>query len=111
MTILNVLHAHDGVFKAEGKAGCSNWCRKQFLNERALLEARRIRDQLRLVGQRMGLECQSSSGAHDTELVLKSLIQGFLQNSALLQADGSYKQTIGQTAGWNQRHDCILLIE
>lgn len=108
MTLLNVFSAWDdlngshrnfngmnglqaaGISKSEQK----KWCRKQFINERALVEATRIREQIRRACLGIGMDINQSceGGMNDHEPILKSLFRGLVHNAALKQADGSYKQ-------------------
>jgi HrpA-like RNA helicase len=101
MTILNVLRSYEEIARVESRAWRKEWCRKQFFNERTLLEATRIRDQLRLTCDRMGLDWRLSCKS-DEEPVLRSLVLGFVQNSALLQPDGSYRQLMGRSVSSDQ---------
>lgn len=95
LTILNVVRAYEEIDQSESKSGRKDWCRRHFLNERALLEANDIREQLRQTCQRLGIDHQTSCGDKE-DPVIHSLGHGLAMNLALLQPDGSYKQTIGQ---------------
>lgn len=95
LTILNVVKAYQEIAQSESKSGRKEWCRRHFLNERALLEANDIRKQLRQTCQRLGIDHQISCGDKE-DPVIHSLGHGLAMNLALLQPDGSYKQTIGQ---------------
>lgn len=96
LTILNAIRAYSDIATVEGKAARREWCRKHFLNERTLIEASEIRNQLRQTCGRMGINWKISCGDKEDPL-LKSLAYGLAQNSAFLQPDGSYKQTMGQS--------------
>lgn len=96
LTILNVVKAYQEIAQSENKNGRKDWCRRHFINERALLEANDIRDQLRQTCQRLGIDHRVSCGEKD-DPVIQSLGHGLAMNIALLQPDGSYKQTIGQS--------------
>ena len=100
VTILNIVKSYEEVkegAKGKGKAERREWCRAQWLNERCLNEALDIRDQLRGVCERMGLDWKVSAGAGEgnDEPVLRSLLTGLMTNAAFLQPDGSYKQILG----------------
>lgn len=91
----NGVHDKDnggGINKSQQK----EWCRRQFINERALMEATKIREQIRRACQGIGMDinqsCEGGSNTNDYEPVLKSLHRGLVHNAALRQADGSYKQ-------------------
>ncbi|CAG7852149.1 Probable ATP-dependent RNA helicase prh1 [Serendipita indica DSM 11827] len=102
LTLLNVFRAYDEISEGVKSSSSSNgqngigrgerkeWCRRQFLNERALAEATRIRDQLERACQQASIDPKQSCGdAH--EPVLKSLFRGLVHHTALKQLDGSYK--------------------
>ncbi|KAJ3770293.1 P-loop containing nucleoside triphosphate hydrolase protein [Lentinula raphanica] len=96
LTILNVVKAYQEIAYSEAKGSRKEWCRRHFLNERALLEASDIRDQLRQTCQRLGIDHSVSCGDKDDPVTF-SLGHGLVMNIALLQPDGTYKQTIGQS--------------
>ena len=85
----------------KGKAERREWCRKYWVNERTLIEAREVRKQLEGVCERLGwtegLRDAGDSGEKEEESILFSLGCGLVQNSAFLQPDGSYKQTMGRS--------------
>lgn len=94
---------------AEGKSrivnhkGAQEWCRAHFLNERALKEGLDIRKQLQECCDRekMGWKMSQTTspgkneGENEEEGVLRSLLAGLWQNTALITPDGSYKQVVG----------------
>ncbi|TFK52357.1 P-loop containing nucleoside triphosphate hydrolase protein [Heliocybe sulcata] len=97
MTILNALRSYQDVAATESKAARKEWCRKQYLNERTLLEAVKIRDQLRATCEKMSIGWQSSA-QDDERPVTKSLFRGLVLHSALLQPDGTtFKQVYGRS--------------
>ncbi|KAF7970276.1 hypothetical protein HWV62_24466 [Athelia sp. TMB] len=96
MTLMNAFRAYEEIAVVESKGGRRDWCRQQFLNERALREALDIREQLRTVCQRQNIDWRTTKPDSE-EPVMRSLVHGLVQNSALLQPDGSYRQTMGQT--------------
>lgn len=97
LTVLNAVRAYGEITVGSGGKGARrDWCRKHFLNERTLVEAAEIRNQLRQTCTRVGIDWKVSCGEKE-EPVLKSLASGLAQNSAFLQPDGSYKQTMGQS--------------
>lgn len=96
MTILNAVRAYEEIAKNENKIQRKEWCRKHFVNERTLTEARKIREQLIDVCRKVGLDPDVSCG-EDEDPVITSLGYGLVGNSAFLQQDGSYKQTMGHS--------------
>lgn len=109
LTVLNAVRAYadldigpadgkvDGdVKKSNAKAVRGEWCHRHFLNERTLIEAAAIREQLRRTCEQVGVDWWISCGEKE-EPVVRSLAQGLAMNSAFLQVDGSYKQTMGHS--------------
>ncbi|KAH7912940.1 P-loop containing nucleoside triphosphate hydrolase protein [Hygrophoropsis aurantiaca] len=97
MTMLNALRSYQDVATTENKSGRKEWCRQHFVNERTFVEALKIRDQLRLTCGRLGMDWRTTRADND-EAILRCFVAGLVQQSAFLQPDGSYKQTIGQAA-------------
>lgn len=95
MTILNAFRAYREVVTTEDKFGRKDWCRKHFLNERTFIEARDIREQLAKTCKKAGIDPLTSVNDRE-DAIIRSFGHGLVANSALLQPDGSYKQTIGQ---------------
>lgn len=96
MTILNAVRAYQDIAASESKGARKDWCRKHYLNERTLLEAKEIREQLCQACSRVGIDWTISCRT-DEQPVLKCIAHGLVQNSALIQSDGSYKQTMAQS--------------
>lgn len=95
-TMLNALRSYQEIAANESKGERKEWCRKHYLNERTFTEALKIRDQLREVCQRVGINWRLGASRSDVEeSVLRSFTAGLKQQSALLQPDGSYKQLMG----------------
>ncbi|KAF8621407.1 hypothetical protein AX15_007819 [Amanita polypyramis BW_CC] len=101
LSILNVVRAYEDVCRSQGQAERRKWCQKYWVNERTLIEARDIRKQLEGVCERLGwtevLRDTGGSGEKEEESILLSLGCGLVQNSAFLQPNGSYKQTMGRS--------------
>lgn len=95
LTMLNALRSYQDIAANESKSERKEWCRKHYLNERTFTEALKIRDQLRVTCQRVELDWRASRSDVE-EPVLKCFTAGLMQQSALLQPDGSYKQLMGQ---------------
>ena len=94
LMLLNVLKAYQDIQKQESHKACSEWCRKHFLNERTLKEALQIRDQLRDSCRRLNIDYDSSAG-QELDRILRSLLIGSPQHSAMLHPDFTYRQTLG----------------
>jgi HrpA-like RNA helicase len=97
LTLLNLQVAYQELSEGTKEKGATrDWCQRHFVNERALKEAMEIAKQLRVSCERAGLDWKTSCG-DNTDLVLKSLLTGLYQNTAILQPDGGYRQTLGHT--------------
>ena len=96
ITILNAVRAYREIAASENKHARREWCRKHFVNERTLLEARNIREQLVVTCRRAGID-PAASAKENEDPVIRSMGHGLAGNSAFIQPDGSYKQTMGQS--------------
>jgi HrpA-like RNA helicase len=103
MTLLNVLRAYNDIVSASSELTNSNvnkdirdWCNKNFVNERALKESKDITNQLSGLCSKLGINPRASAG-DDADPVLRSLLAGFFNNTALIQPDGTYRQVLGAT--------------
>ena len=95
MTALSAFRAYQEIANIEGKAGRKEWCRRNYVNERALSEAVDIQDQLKGICDRLKIDWQASC-ASDTDKVLKSLLAGMPEHIATWRIElGGYKQVLG----------------
>ena len=94
LTVLNIVKSYEEIHQSQGKSGRREWCKKQLLNERCLLEALDIRKQLTQSCERLHIDWKVSCG-EDDQPILKSLLRGLVHQAAFLQPDGSYKQIMG----------------
>ncbi|KIS00352.1 ATP-dependent RNA helicase prh1 [Cryptococcus deuterogattii 2001/935-1] len=97
---------HARILLAAFEYGCPNeiidiislslvgWCKDNHVNSKTLAQALKVRDQLRELSERLGKDWKSSCGS-EWGMVGKSLLQGLFMNTAVIQADGSYRQTAG----------------
>ncbi|KZV86988.1 P-loop containing nucleoside triphosphate hydrolase protein [Exidia glandulosa HHB12029] len=92
LTLRNVLVAYVQV--CADKMGPKQWCTQQWVNQRALREAVDIRKQLEATCEKLGIDPRATCG-DDSDPALKSILRGSFQNTALLQPDSTYKQTMG----------------
>lgn len=73
--------------------GLASWCRDNAVNSKTLAAACKVRAQLRQLAQRHG---QTITSCHsDLAPISHALLQGLFMNTAVIQADGTYKQTVG----------------
>jgi HrpA-like RNA helicase len=100
LTGLNVFNAFIALKEqgqGGGNGGLLKWCRENFVNARTMSSALKVRDQLRELVERQGKEWRTGEegGEGGMDSVVKSLLQGSFMNTAIIQPDGSYKQTAG----------------
>lgn len=110
LTILNTVRAFDEIVSTESKGGRRDWCRSNFVNERTLMEAQNIRDQLRTTCARVGIDWRSTKQDAE-EPMLRSFAIGLYANAALLQPDGTYRQTIGHAVRLKTMNSFSLHVE
>jgi hypothetical protein len=74
-----------------------------------MFSALKVRDQLRELVERQGKDWRvgKAEGGGEMEGVRKSLLQGLFMNTAVIQPDGSYKQTAGSMVSLVRESKCI----
>jgi len=87
ITLLNVLKGYQDVH------GDKEWCYENFINIRNMKHVLDVRKQLIQFCERLKIDVNASCG-HDHEVLLKCLLSGFFQNTALRQLDGSYRAIV-----------------
>ena len=99
LTALNVFRAYTALKpQAKSKGSMAKWARESHVNAKNLAQAVKIRDQLRELAQRDKRNWTVSCGGQ-TDLVVRALLQGLFMNTAVVQADGTYRQTAGSLVG------------
>ncbi|KAG5519535.1 hypothetical protein PMAC_001690 [Pneumocystis sp. 'macacae'] len=94
ITYLNILRQFIEIRKNESIA--KTWCHQNFINFRAITTIMEIRKQLTKHCKNANMQVEFSDKI-DAELILQCFLTGFIMNTALLQADGNYYTTIGNT--------------
>lgn len=107
LTAMNVLRAYlalkegedDDDESAQKKSkkttgGLAQWCRDNHVNGKTLTAATKVRAQLRDLAARHGADYRSSCGS-EFSVVGRALLQGLFMNTAVIQADGTYRQAAG----------------
>ncbi|EPZ32495.1 DUF1605 domain-containing protein [Rozella allomycis CSF55] len=76
-----------------------NWCEMNCINKKSMDQVLKIRKQLVDISKRLGLEVSENSDRNsiDKESILKCFLAGFFNNTAFLQADGSYSTLMNNT--------------
>ncbi|KTW30408.1 uncharacterized protein T551_01691 [Pneumocystis jirovecii RU7] len=94
ITYLNIIRQFIEIRKNESIA--KTWCHQNFINFRAITTIMEIRKQLTKHCKNANMKVEFSNKI-DTELILQCFLTGFFMNTALLQTDGNYYTTIGNT--------------
>ncbi|KAJ3009366.1 UNVERIFIED_CONTAM: putative ATP-dependent RNA helicase dhr2 [Siphonaria sp. JEL0065] len=89
LTLLNVMRGYQAV------GGDRDWCIENFINARAVKNALEIRTQLASFCTQAKIPPTSTCG-NEVAPILQSFLQGFFQNLAVLQIDGSYQTFSGK---------------
>ncbi|KAJ3069100.1 putative ATP-dependent RNA helicase dhr2 [Podochytrium sp. JEL0797] len=89
LTLLNVMREYVAM------KGDKEWCVQNFINARALKNAMEIRHQLSNFCTQLHIPPTASAG-NEVEPILHCFVQGYFQNLAVLQVDGSYQTFSGK---------------
>ena len=92
LTALNVFRAYLAI--RDQNQGMGKWCKDNHVNKRTLDAALKIRTQLIELAIRDGRRPEVTCGT-ETSLVIRALLRGLFMNTAVVQADGTYRQTAG----------------
>ncbi|KAL1194653.1 putative pre-mRNA-splicing factor ATP-dependent RNA helicase DEAH8 [Cardamine amara subsp. amara] len=98
----------------------TQWCYENYIQSKSMKRARDIRDQLRGLLNKIGIEL--TSNPNDLDAIKKAILAGFFPHSAKLQKDGSYRrvkepQTVyvhpnsglfGAPSKWLVYHELVL---
>lgn len=72
------------------------WCKDNHVNGKTLAQALKVRNQLRELCDRHGKDWTTScGGGSEMGVAMRAMLQGLFMNTAVIQADGSYRQTAG----------------
>lgn len=88
VTLLNVYNS----FLKNGQS--AGWCKKFFINHRAMVRAAEVRAQMRSYMIKFGIPLNQNA-PNMIEAIQRSLIYGLFSNVAQLQADASYRSIRG----------------
>jgi len=80
--------------KTGSRGGLAQWCRDNHVNGKTLTAATKVRAQLRELAARHGHDARASCGS-EYSVVGRALLQGLFMNTAVIQSDGSYRQSAG----------------
>lgn len=107
LTGLAVFRAFEELKSRSTNAVVRAWAEETHVNLKSLVQAVKIRDQLRELAIRFGQDWKvSATGSKDAgvdgtasgvdnSVVIRALLQGLFMNTAVIQADGSYRQSAG----------------
>lgn len=95
LTSLSVLRAYlalkDG---ATGVGSVSKWIKENHVNGKTIQHALKVREQLVELVKREGKDASVTCGS-EMEVVSRCLLRGLFMNTAIIQSDGTYRQTAG----------------
>lgn len=74
--------------------GVGKWLRDNHVNGKTIQHALKVREQLRELARRDGADPTLTCGS-ESEVVGRCLLRGLFMNTAIVQSDGSYRQTAG----------------
>ncbi|OXM81762.1 ATP-dependent RNA helicase prh1 [Cryptococcus neoformans Bt63] len=101
LTMMNVFRAYTELKESKSSSHSNSssqslvsWCKDNHVNSKTLAQALKVREQLRELSERLGKDGKASCGS-EWGMVGRSLLQGLFMNTAVIQADGSYRQTAG----------------
>ena len=98
LTHLNVLRAYlalkDETKSTQSQGGVVRWLKENHVNGKTIQHALKVREQLQELVRREGKDPNSSCGS-ETEVVARCMLRGLFMNTAIIQSDGSYRQTAG----------------
>ncbi|AFR92854.2 ATP-dependent RNA helicase prh1 [Cryptococcus neoformans C23] len=101
LTMMNVFRAYTELKESKSSSHSNSssqslvgWCKDNHVNSKTLAQALKVREQLRELSERLGKDWKASCGS-EWGMVGRSLLQGLFMNTAVIQADGSYRQTAG----------------
>jgi ATP-dependent RNA helicase DHX33 len=107
LLLLNVFKAYTTMCAHESRKSCSEWCRKHFVNEKTLLEARKIRSQLCDVCKRIDIDVNVSA-SQEPDSILRCFATGMPQNLAQIHPEGGYRQLLGSGVSFRSLSPCIV---
>lgn len=110
LMLLNVLRAFDEVDKGDRR----EWCRDNFVSQKAMGQVLEAKRQLVERCERLKLDCSGSAvggvDGEEEEKVLGACLAGLFGNVALMQPDGSYKHVITrQVSRRGSVHLCVQI--
>ncbi|KAL5524532.1 PRH1 [Sanghuangporus sanghuang] len=110
LTALKTLRAYEEIVTSgKSKSARRAWCEQHYVNERALSEAIDIQKQLRGICEREKLDWNASAG-NAIEPVLRSLLVGLVQNTAIYREEtNAYRQITSNSAMKIQIHPSSVL--
>jgi len=95
LTALNVFREFIALSQSkETRSGIGRWAKENHINLKPLGQAIKIREQLRSLAEKHGKDWKVAAGA-ESGPVVRALLQGLFMNTAVIQADGTYRQTAG----------------
>jgi HrpA-like RNA helicase len=106
LTQLNVLRAYLAI-RDQDRGSVSQWLKENHVNGKTIQHALKVREQLAELAVREGKDPKVSCGS-ETDCVARCLLRGLFMNTAIVQSDGSYRQTAGSLVSFP--HLSIVLL-
>ena len=104
LTALNVFREFITLRNLESQKSVIKWGRENHVNLKGLTQALKIRQQLQELSEKNGKDWKVAGGVEGGNVV-RALLQGLFMNTAVIQADGTYRQTAGSLVSpANSRH-------
>ena len=98
LTLLNAFNTYNRIRNPKNR---EQFCREHFINEKAIIRAIQIREQLKNMLRQLKIQIKPTDDYDDYESILKCVTAGYFTHVAQLQKDGSYK---------NIRNNAVLYI-
>jgi ATP-dependent RNA helicase DHX33 len=93
LTQLNVFRAYLAI-REQDRGSVGQWLKENHVNGKTIQHALKVREQLAELVKREGKDPRVSCGSQ-TDTVGQCLLRGLFMNTAIVQSDGSYRQTAG----------------
>lgn len=93
LTAMNVLRAYMAL-KEDKSDSPARWAKENYVNTKTLQAALKVREQLKDLAVREGMDPLTSCGG-ELDRAGRCLLSGLFMNTAVVQSDGTYRQTAG----------------
>ena len=105
LTALNVFREFITLRQNESQRFIVQWAKENHVNQKGLTQALKIRQQLQELAEKHG-KVWNVPGGVESGNVVRALLQGLFMNTAVIQADGTYRQTAGNLVSYRPASSC-----